>query len=97
MFPVIPQRVRFMQQRLPIFPVLMRAAAIVLGAALPLVSAPARVHAQQGSCSKACYAKSYQCKRRANESGLTHAQRLKIVEDCLRAEEECVNQRCHGY
>jgi hypothetical protein len=86
-----------MKQRQPIFPALMRAAGIVLSAAIPLVSAPAHVYAQQGSCSTSCYAESHQCKRRANESGLSGAQQRKIIEDCLRAETECINKKCHGY
>lgn len=83
-----------MKQRQPIFLALMRAAGILLSAAILLVSAPAPVYAQQGACWSSCRAESQQCKRRADE--LSDAQREKIFTDCLRAEMECVNRKCHG-
>ena len=83
-----------MKQRQPIFPALMCAAGIVLSAAIPLVSAPAPVYAQQGACWSSCRAESQQCKRRANE--LSDAQRDKSFADCLRAEMECVIRKCQG-
>lgn len=86
-----------MKKRQPIFPALMCAAGIVLSAAISVVSAPTHVHAQQGSCSKNCYDQSRQCVRRANEPGLSGADQRKIVKDCLRAEAQCVDQKCHGY